>query len=296
MAIEYDLIMFRRTGPLSVNDVRAKLFAHLGVVTDDVDKRISVLYKDVLTVSVIATATDDMKALGFAYPGVNVGFRLYWLEADEPDPNVEMVRILDWLLHNVDADAHFSHDVAPDTAILFKSGKRIVALKDRDFWTTGAPSLPYLSPGYEYRKVSRGFRLDVKLRDPRVHPLTIRGALVAQFQFGLDPENINTAVADAFKVEVSRFTKDAATGELDEDPSGDWLSLYFYIDIFEYDRAIDGMLQVVRYVLQQKYAGDAKFDGFNGPPQLERTGSTLTLLDEPDFWTPARKALFEPKP
>ncbi|TKD09559.1 hypothetical protein [Polyangium fumosum] len=293
MATCYDLILFGPNNQLTVGEVRTQLLARFPLET--CDDWIG-MNGPGLTVTVTPHEWPDSSPT-LKRRGVRVGFRHYYGREDEPDGHPLMMQIVDWLLHEFDADAHFSFDTDPDRAYLVKTKNRILLVED-EFWSSGEPlSIDLITPPYERRKVSGGFSLDVRLRDMRTHPLTVRGALVAQFHLNIHPKSMETAEDELVRFQIKRCRENEAKGYMTEDPDGEYLSIYIDANVFEYDGAIDRMLGIMHFMLRQKYAGDAKLTWwYKGPPLLERTGTTLTLLDEPDFWTPARKALFEPKP
>ncbi|MBK9265692.1 MAG: hypothetical protein IPM54_38625 [Polyangiaceae bacterium] len=234
------------------------------------------------------------KALGFPYRGIFIGF---CLQGDHEESARRMVRIVNWVLAHYEVDAKFSFDEAHRIR-LFRSHGRVV-LVDADFWQHDAVLQTLITLPYEYRKASVNYSLTICMNDRTVNPAIILGRIIAKFQLLPRHECPESAIGEGLIVEPYNYDSPTSSGT-DHGSMGPQLVVTFEIDVLSYDAGLAKLVAITRWALDQ-YAGDATLEWYpewnvQAPPLLTRTDNKITLSDEPDFWTPERKAIILGKP
>lgn len=286
MAIEFSLYMYKKDRAVDPDEVEAALLKHLPLESD-VGK--GDLFGKGVYVTVRAMDLEEAQEDGFANPGVCVGFRMIKEEMDDFYPM--MYTIVDWLLRNFDVEAQFHNrdDLGP--VKLFKVNGRLV-LVNPSYWDPTIRNL--ITPPYECRKADRGFEFCIHASDA----VTRAGVLTAMLaklpvKPHPDPRWGGDIAGQGFEAFVKNQALDPSRAASTGSPAGEVVMLSFYINVFQYDDAVERMLGVVRWLLDT-YPGDASLQWSSEKPLLQRIGDRLILGDEPDFWTPQRKALFSP--
>ena len=106
----------------------------------------------------------------------------------------------------------------------------------------------------------------------------VRDALLAS---SLLTPNPLSSILGGKGLSVSVFDEERAPG----------VTVAFRIDKFdEHATGIDGMLRLVDLVLR-RFEGDASLTLDLDDVLLQRTGGQLTFAEDPDLWTPARRAV-----
>ena len=303
MAIDYDLEIYDRTRPLDHVAIRNSLVTAFSLQTED-----NHFFYDPeanLTVTVIPWLDEDSgnhweraerSALGFRHAGVNIGFR--WRSDFDEEASRLMYRIVNWVLEHYPVDATLSfNDVNNFT--LFRSRGQLVLIDD-DEWRYDPVLLTLITLPYEYRKARVYYHLAIWGADPKVHSMALANLLLAKFQLSIHPRYIAQRICEGLIATPYRFDDKRPHDFSKPHEQGDNLGVYFEVDVLSYEVGLAKLVAITRWVLEQ-YDGDATLEWrpqWNAmePPLLTRTNNTLTLSDEPDFWTPERKAIMLGKP
>jgi len=304
MAINYHLEICDRTRPLDHVAIRKSLVTAFSLQTEDdfffYDPEVN------LGVTVIPWLDEDSgnqreraerSALGFRHAGVSIGFR--WRSDYDDEATRLMYRIVNWVLEHFPAvDAQLSFNDF-DNFMLFRSRGRLV-LVDRDAWRYDPALRTLITLPYEYRKASVYFDLTVSSEKRKLHPMAVGNMFIAKFGMSLHPHDAPRRICEGLIATPYRFDDKRPHDFSVLREHGPNLGIHFEVDVLSYEVGLAKLVAITRWVLEQ-YDGDAKLEwnpewNVEAPPLLTRTNNTLTLSDEPDFWTPERKAIMLGKP
>jgi hypothetical protein len=134
------------------------------------------------------------------------------------------------------------------------------------------------------------YYLTMRRRDNHIDPGEVRATLLSGFHL---ETNLLSEILSDEGVSVSVFSEqhDFAGQEEGVQPG---VCVAFRIDKFEkHERGIDRMLHIVDHILR-RFDGEASLTFEFEDILLSRTAGHLTFAEDPDLWTPARRAMFAP--
>jgi len=299
MAIEYDMDLYDRNGPLDPT-LLCNGLAETFSPQEKQDNSFGDPNGLIVTVwswndAEAPSETAERKALGFPYKGVNIGFRQ---QGNYDESSRQMVRIVNWLLEHYPVDVKLTYNDL-DNVILFRSRGRLV-LVDRDAWRYDPTLRTLITLPYEYRKASVYFDLTVFSEKRKLHPMAVGNMFIAKFGMLLHPHDAPRRICEGLIATPYRFDDTRPHDFSKPHDHGENLGIHFEVDVLSYEAGLAKLVAITRWVLEQ-YDGDATLEwhpewNVEAPPLLTRTNNTITLSDEPDFWTPERKAIMLGKP
>ena len=285
MAYDYWFYMFGGNDILKPEEVGKALIDQFAVRTYDSNADFGV---PGVSVTVRNTIDEVREERHLEHGGVTVSFR----HSREPGidhraADVNLLRMIDWLLRHYRAAVEFEGDY--EELFLFRDGNRVV-LVNSDYWTYDPCLLPTITIPHECRNVSRTHWLEIPPTGNLSDPMALRGYLIAMFQL-LPHKEYHT---EAYSQELS-----VVIGTCDEEPRR--VAVGCSPNLLHYHAGVRKMLEMYRLLLD-RFPGDARMTWKpehlpdERPVLLTRTNDKIILCDEPDFWTPERKAVILGKP
>ena len=131
------------------------------------------------------------------------------------------------------------------------------------------------------------YYLTVRRKDNHIDPGELRTLLLSGFHLEANPLS---DILSGDGMSVSMFSKEHdPAGEEGAQPS---VCVAFRIDKFDkYEIGINEMLRMVDHILR-RFDGEASLTFEFEDILLSRTAGNLTFADDPELWTPDRRALF----